>query len=80
MFNLPLFFAALVVWAFCFICMINGPKSISMVVYLTAVAPVGLLIALVSKVAVMDTSHIGLKTFLGQMNFKMAGNVPYDVA
>lgn len=79
-FNLPLFFAALVVWAFCFICMINGPKSISFVVYLSVVLPVGLLIALVSKVAVMDTNAIGLKTMFGQMNFLMEKNVPYDIA
>ena len=58
--------------------MINGPKSISFVVYLSATIPVALLIALVSKVAVMDSNGIGLKTMFGQMNFLMDKNIPYD--
>ena len=78
-FNFYLFIGSLTCWAFCFISMINGPKSISYVAYLTGIAPFAFIAALLAKLFVADYKYMGVGYYLEMLDFSFTENLHSDV-
>ena len=54
--------------------MVNGPKSISFVTYVTSIANIAFLIAIIIKVMFLDINVKGLSYFLGSLDFELNGS------